>query len=89
MEMKMFAIRDEKLEAFMSPMFFRSNGEAIRAFFDEVERPDSKMHRHPGDYVLYFVGVWTDDNGVVLGLEEPLALVSADEIGPFGKEPKE
>lgn len=80
MDLKMYAIRDQKLEAFMTPMFFRSNGEAMRAFMDEVARPDSNLNRHPEDYVLYFVGTWADDTGMVLGLDTPLVLARADEL---------
>lgn len=80
MQLKMYSIYDQKVEAYLNPMFFRSNGEALRAFMDEVGRQDSAMNAHPEDYVLYFIGVWDDDNGLVVGTDTPMVLARASDL---------
>lgn len=81
MELKMFAIHDMKLGAFMSPMFFRSNGEAIRSFLDEAVRPDSKIQAHPADYALYGIGWWDDETGCFTAYEQIAPLCRGTDAG--------
>lgn len=56
MKYSCYAIRDSKVDLFAQPMSFRSRGEAIRAFADEVNNEGSMLHKHPEDYSLYEVG---------------------------------
>ena len=58
------AVYDMAVEAFSRPMFVRASGEALRSFKDEVQRsdPGNPLFKHPGDYSLYELGTWTDDD---------------------------
>lgn len=57
------AVRDSALDAFMQPIFVPAIGLATRSFADECNRPDSPMHKHPGDYALYHIGSYDDSSG--------------------------
>lgn len=65
MKLQVLAVRDRAVDAFGRPMFFPSNGAAIRAFGDEVNRqsPDNPYHEHPEDYDLYLLGIFDDETG--------------------------
>lgn len=55
------AIRDRAADVFGQPVFVSSIGGAIRSFGDEVNNPESQIHKHPGDFDLYELGTF-DDN---------------------------
>lgn len=65
MILKMFSVFDAKVNAFMSPFFLRTTGEAERAFFNTCRDPESNFFRNPEDYHLYFVGEFDEDTGEV------------------------
>ena len=76
--LKMYSIYDAMVEAFVNPMFFRTDREAQRSFLDEANREDSNIHLHRDHYSLYCVGVFDDDTGLVTGNNEPVLIVRAD-----------
>jgi len=57
------AVQDRALAAFNRPFFVPTRGAAIRAFSDELNKPESPMHQHPDDYDLYELGAWDDETG--------------------------
>lgn len=65
MKLQMFAVRDRATDMFGTPMFLQSRGQAIRSFTDEVNRQaeDNQLYRHPEDFDLYFMGVFSTDDG--------------------------
>lgn len=63
MMLQAFAVYDEKAEAYMAPFFYPGAGLAIRAFQDATKDPDSPISKHPGDYKLYRVGYFDDNDG--------------------------
>lgn len=56
MVIRMFAILDVKADAFNTPFFFPSKGQAVRAFSDLVNDGQSMVHKHPEDYKLVDCG---------------------------------
>lgn len=62
---KMFAVRDSKANAFLQPFFSSANGSAIRALADAVNDGKSPIALHPEDYILYEVGTFDDNLGVI------------------------
>ena len=71
---KIYAIYDNKAEAFMQPYFAGTPGLALRTFADGVNNPDSIFHRHPNDFVLYEVGVYDDHTGDIQNHEQNINL---------------
>lgn len=55
---KMYTVFDAKASAYLPLMFFRANGEAIRAFTAALRDPDHMFCKHAGDFTLFFVGQW-------------------------------
>nr|QJB19229.1 MAG: nonstructural protein [Microvirus sp.] len=70
------AVRDGAVGAFLTPMFFRSKGEAIRSFTDAATNSEHQFSKHMSDYVFYVVGEF-DDNSGLFSPCEPLRLISA------------
>lgn len=63
MKLIICAVKDRALDGFMRPMFVPSVGMAVRAFQDEINRPDGELYKHPGDYDLYVLGDWDEATG--------------------------
>lgn len=82
MRLVMVCVRDAKAEVFMRPWFANTAGMAIRAFTDEVNRDDkdNQLFKHPGDFALYEVGLFDDNEGKVYSYDVPKILISADQI---------
>ena len=57
------AILDKKVGAYMKPEFFRTKGEAIRAFADACHNPEGNLKRHSEDYVFCCLGTYDDNAG--------------------------
>lgn len=66
--MKYFVVvvRDRAADAFMQPWFASSQGGAVRAFKDEINRKGENNHlaRHPEDYDLFHLGMFDDRTGL-------------------------
>lgn len=76
-EMKIFAIRDTKADAFNTPFYMSTVGQALRAFGDEVNNPNSALSKHPEDYFLYELGIYEDATAAFNLLPAPRSLSSA------------
>lgn len=63
MRLLAFSVYDEKVMVFAAPFFQNTVGQALRSFQDAVNDPQVAFSRHPGDYVLYQVGVYEDSTG--------------------------
>lgn len=63
MILSIYAIRDNKVGAFMQPFYMNTNAAAIRAFDDLVNDGKSGVNKHPEDYELYLLGVYDDNTG--------------------------
>ena len=62
MKLLVFAVRDSAVGAYNRPFFLQSRGVAVRSFSDEVNNPESPMHKHPSDYELFVLGTWDEDS---------------------------
>lgn len=62
--LKVVAIRDRMQDAYMQPWFVPTIGMAIRAFQDEINKPDNPLNAHPEDYDLYYIAEFDNNHGV-------------------------
>lgn len=64
MKLLVMAVRDKRVEAFITPpMFARAKGEAIRWFMDTLSDPNTAISKHPGDFDLYAIAEFDDNTG--------------------------
>lgn len=63
MKMYVCAVFDKKVNAYMNPQFFRTKGEAMRAWMDAVHAEAAPFKRHAEDYVFCFLGYYDDLSG--------------------------
>lgn len=76
MKLKIYAVKDRQTDMYGQPMFLMTDGHAMRAFSDEINRAsdDNMLHKHPDDFDLYKLGVW-DGNAGRFETHEPEQLV--------------
>ena len=82
MNLEVYAVHDAAVGAFNRPLFFRSRGEAIRAFQDAVLDPQSGFSAHGADYSFYCVGTFDDESGVLVPFEPGRVCGAKDFILP-------
>lgn len=69
--LKVFAVRDQKAEAFVQvPFFCLQTGQAIRGFSDAVNDPKTELFAHPADYELFELGAFDQATGHLDPLNE-------------------
>lgn len=78
--LKMFAVYDHAVGAYLQPFFMRSSGEAIRAFTDTVNDPSTLFNRHPKDYTLFRIGWFDVEHGGLLAPSSPEPVLKAIEV---------
>lgn len=80
MLLQIFAVYDSKVEAYMSPFFMQSRGQAIRAFCDTAEDSSSQIGKHPADFTLFHLGEYDDSNASFSLVPTPISLGVALEL---------
>lgn len=63
MLLKSFTVYDSKAEIYLKPFFMGATGEAIRAFEDQCNNPETQFYAHAGDFTLFEIGVYDDNTG--------------------------
>lgn len=74
MQHRIYTVYDTKSEAYLQPFFLQTHGQAIRAITDCVNDEKHQFNRHPEDYTLFYVGVFSDGNAVFELEATPVAL---------------
>ena len=65
---KIYAVRDNAIEAFGQPIFVEAQGQAVRSFIDEANNPESMLNKHPEDFDLYHIGEYNKQTGAIMGV---------------------
>lgn len=82
--MKACCIHDVKAEAWLPPMFFQSNAQAVRSFGDAVRNENTEFGKHPEDYHLYVIGEFDEQSGE-LSVMSPVHLIHGANIHTRGE----
>lgn len=77
---KVFAVYDSKANAFMSPFFMPTTGQAVRAWGTTVNDPQTDFNRYPGDFTLFEIASYDDISGKFENLSTPHSLGLAQEF---------
>lgn len=71
-----FSIFDSKSKVFQMPFFMLNSDQAVRAFGDAVNSPESTViSRHPEDFQLYQIGIYDDATATLTQLT-PLQMLA-------------
>jgi hypothetical protein len=65
MKMNIYAMYDEKAEAYHRPFIFKTDGQAVRAFSDGVKDQQSNLAKHYQDYSLYCIGIFNEETAEI------------------------
>lgn len=80
---KVYAVYDNKAEAFMQPFFADTPGIATRNFQTNVNSEQSIFNKYPNDFVLYEIGVFDDAKGLLIAHDHNINLgMATDYIKP-------
>lgn len=62
---KIYSLYDKKSHAYLNPIVFNSDGEAMRWFTTVVNREDdaSNIYHYPQDFILCYLGTLDDQSG--------------------------
>jgi hypothetical protein len=65
MKINIYAIYDAKAEVFGKPIFFNTDGLAVRSFYEACDHPESEFKKYPHDYSLHKIGEYEDTTSEV------------------------
>lgn len=86
---QVYAVYDDAVKAFNTPLFFRAAGEALRSFTAAVNDEKSQLHVAAKDYAFFRLGEYDDASGTMIPLAMPerfvLALEVMEDVFPPGK----
>lgn len=71
---KIFTVYDVKTEAYLNPFFMATKGAAIRGFSELVNDPNHNFGKYPADFILFEIGSYDDQRGLVESLPAPLSV---------------
>lgn len=80
MLVKVFAVYDSKLKAYMAPQYFQTGGVAERAFKKAVNTPDTGFFDNPEDYTMFELGTFDDEKGAFELYTAPIVVIKAIQL---------
>lgn len=78
--LRVFSIRDSKIDAFMRPFFAQTTQEGMRIWEDSINQGDTGFSRHPEDYCLFELGTFDPYTGSIEAYIQPKSLGLAAEF---------
>lgn len=82
MKLLMFSIFDVVAKIYSQPFFMPTTGQALRAFGDEVNNPQSTINKHPADFRLFKLGDFDDNSGVIVSKNAEFLANAVDFVPP-------
>lgn len=73
-----YSVKDTKAEAFLPPWYAPTNASAIRSFSTAVNDSTHDFAKYPSDFVLYQLGSFDDNTGVITAMEPHVLGVAID-----------
>ncbi|MDC3312184.1 hypothetical protein OAW28_06000 [Alphaproteobacteria bacterium] len=64
MDKNLYSIFDKKAEIYAPPFIELTDGTAIRAVTDLLQRPELPFGKYPEDYTLARIGSWDEFGGI-------------------------
>lgn len=73
-------IYDSASETYSVPHYFPARGAALRAFMDEIKKPDSDFHRYSEHFAMFMLGSYDQKTGLFDLLKVPELLGKAMDL---------
>lgn len=74
MNVQVYSLYDTKALVFSQPSYFPNDATAMRAFLQLSNESGNTVNQYPADFIIFNVGEWDDQNGVLLALTAPRSL---------------
>ena len=78
--LNVYSVYDSKAQTYNVPFFMKQDGQALRAFIDLVNNPQTDVAKHPEDYALFLLGSFDDEDGVIDPVQQPKCIAKAWEL---------
>lgn len=82
MELMLFSVLDTKVGLYARPFVARNKPEALRSFGNIAQDPNHPIGQHPEDYILFYIGVFSEETGKVLSESHESLAKAIDLIKP-------
>lgn len=79
MIMKVFAVFDSAVQAYMQPFFSPTSGSAIRSLTEAVNDPGHTFAKNATDYTLHLLGDFDDATGL-FNSGPPIHVIACSEL---------
>lgn len=81
MKSQMFAVRDNKLEAYGQPFLAKNQSHAVRLIGELVNKDlENNFHKYPQDFTLFAIGEYDDSTGLCQSEDTPKAVMGLWEM---------
>lgn len=77
MILKVYAVFDSAVGAYMQPFFMQSKGAALRAWLEAANDEKTQFHKHPGDFTLFELGEYDELTGTFTNHTAKMSLGTA------------
>nr|DAE25655.1 MAG TPA: DNA binding protein [Microviridae sp. ctMIi2] len=71
-----YAVQDIKANRYNNPFFMLSHAEAMRAFQQNCQNPETLWHKYPEDFRLMNIGAFDDETANLTSFKTPIYLCS-------------
>jgi hypothetical protein len=82
MNMNIYAIYDQAVDAYGTPFFMPNDSSALRAFTGNINNKDigNMLYNHPEQFTLYKIGQYEDSVGLIKSYSEPQRVVNGQSV---------
>lgn len=78
--LNVYSVYDSQAKTYNTPFFMRQDGQALRAFMDLVNNPQTDVAKHPSDYILFRLASYDEETGYIESHESPQRIGCAWEL---------
>lgn len=89
MQTNVYSVYDVTSETFGAPFLLLTDGLAMRSFYEAAMNPKTEINKYPDEYVLYNIGKYDDDTGLMQPSEPKRLNTASHAIKVFQKDTKE
>lgn len=84
MKVNLYAVQDVKAHRFNPPFSGQSHVEAMRAFAQPCQNPESLWNKYPEDFSLFHIGTFDDESAQVESILPAFLSSALDHAKPKG-----